>query len=220
VVIDVTDVTEEYLEAIYRLQQQSGVARTSEIVKMLRVVPGTVTNTMKRLQRDGLITRKPYRGVKLKEKGLRIALDVIRRHRLSERLLTDILKVEWAEAHEAACGIEHGLTEDIISNLDRVLGHPTTCPHGNPIPTKSGDIIEGESKELTHLNPQERGVIEKIGQEETDILRYLNTLNLKPGTFVKVIEKAPFNGPITIAVDGKILALGRNITTKIWIRRE
>lgn len=219
-VTEVTDVTEEYLEAIYRLQQQGGVARTNEIVKMLRVVPGTVTNTMKRLQRDRLITRKPYRGVKLTEKGLRIALDVIRRHRLSERLLTDILKVEWAEAHEAACGIEHGLTEDIISNLERVLGHPTTCPHGNPIPTKSGDIIEEESKVLTRLNPQERGVIKKIEHEESDILRYLNTLNLKPGTLVKVIEKAPFNGPITIAVNGKTLALGRNITTKIWIRKE
>ncbi len=219
-VVKVTDVTEEYLEAIYRLQQLSGVARTSEIVKMLHVVPGTVTNTMKRLQRDGLITHKPYRGVKLTERGLRIALDVIRRHRLSERLLTDILKVEWAEAHEAACGIEHGLTEDITSNLERVLGHPTTCPHGNPIPTKSGEIIEGESKALTHLNPQEKGIIEKIEQEESDILRYLNTLNLKPGTLVKVIEKAPFNGPITIAVDGKTLALGQYITTKIRIRKE
>jgi DtxR family Mn-dependent transcriptional regulator len=218
--VEVTDVTEEYLEAIYRLQQLNGVARTSEIVKMMRVVPGTVTNTMKRLQRDGLITRKPYKGVKLTERGLRIALDVIRRHRLSERLLTDILQVEWAEAHEAACGIEHGLTEDITSNLESVLGHPTTCPHGNPIPTKSGDIIEGKSKILTRLNPQERGVIKKIEHEESDILRYLNTLNLKPGTLVKVIEKAPFNGPITIAVNGKTLALGRNIATKIWIRKE
>lgn len=215
---NVSDVTEEYLESIYRLQQQQGVARTSEIVKMLNVVPGTVTNTIKRLQREGLVTHEPYKGVTLTDKGRRIAVDVLRRHRLSERLLTDILNIEWDQAHQAACRLEHGLTEDVVNRLESVLGYPTTCPHGNPIPTKSGAITEEASEPLTQLKTRERGVVVKIEHEDPAILRYLATLNLKPGTIIDVIEKAPFDGPITISVDNRHRALGRNLTSKIWIQ--
>ncbi len=217
---EVTAVTEEYLEGIYRLQQRNGVARTSEIVKLLQVVPGTVTNTVERLEREGLVTHKPYKGVKLTEEGRKIALDVIRRHRLSERLLTDILHVGWDKAHKAACKLEHGITGDIAKNLEKALGHPTTCPHGNPIPTQCGGILEEKSESITNLSPREGGVIVKITDEEPDLLRYLATLSLRPGASVEVVEKAPFNGPITVEVAGANHALSRRVAAVIKVKKD
>lgn len=217
---EVTAVTEEYLEGIYRLQQSSGVAKTSEIVKLLQVVPGTVTNTVERLEREGLVTHEPYKGVKLTEEGRKIALDVIRRHRLSERLLTDILHVDWDEAHKAACRLEHGITDDIVKNLEKALGHPTTCPHGNPIPTKCGGILEEESEPIASISPQEGGVIVKITEEEPELLRYLTTLGLRPGASIEVVEKAPFNGPITVKVAGANRALSRQVAALIEVKKD
>jgi len=217
---EVTAVTEEYLEGIYRLQQRDGVAKTSEIVKLLQVVPGTVTNTVERLEREGLVTHEPYKGVKLTEEGRKIALDVIRRHRLSERLLTDILHVGWDEAHKVACRLEHDIPDDIVKNLERALGHPTTCPHGNPIPTKGGGILEEELDSITNLNPQEGGVIVKITEEEPELLRYLATLGLRPGVSMEVVEKAPFNGPITVKVAGANRAVSRQVAAIIKVKKD
>jgi len=216
----VTAVVEEYLEAIYKLQERNGVARTSEIVETLKVAPGTVTNTVKRLEKEGYITHEPYRGVKLTERGLNIALQVVRRHRLSERLLTDILHVEWAEAHDAACKLEHGITDEIIKPLEKALRHPKTCPHGNPIPTKCGGVIEEESQPLSILNEREQGTIVKITEEKSDVLHYLNTLGLVPGASIKVMKKAPFDGPMTLKVDGNSHALSRTMASIIRVKKQ
>jgi DtxR family Mn-dependent transcriptional regulator len=216
---EVTAVIEEYLEAIYRLQQKSGAARTSDIVQMLGVAPGTVTNTVERLEKEGYVTHKPYKGVKLTEKGLKIALQVVRRHRLSERLLTDILHVEWNKVHDAACKLEHDITDDIAKPLEKALRHPKTCPHGNPIPTKDGGITEEKSQPLTEFNERERATIVKITEEESDLLRYLETMNLLPGVSVEVVEKAPFNGPITVNVGGTNRALSRTVASIIQAKR-
>ncbi len=215
----VSIIIEEYLEGIYRLQDKSGVARTSELVNLLKVAPGTVTNTVERLEREGYITHEPYRGVKLTEKGRKIALQVIRRHRLSERLLTDILHVEWDKAHGAACELEHAITDDIVKNLEKVLGHPKTCPHGNPIPTKCGKLFEDESESLADLNPREEGIMTKITEEEADLLQYLATLGLKPGAYIEIVEKAPFNGPITLKVDGINRALSRKMASIVKVKK-
>ena len=216
---EVTAVVEEYLEAIYKLQERSGVARTSDIVKMLQVVPGTVTNTVERLEREGYVTHEPYKGVKLTEKGLRTAMHVLRRHRLSERLLTDILHMKWDKVHDAACKLEHGITDEIIKPLEKALGHPKTCPHGNPIPTKCGGIIVEESHSLTALNEREQGVIVKITEEKPDLLHYLNTMGLVPGASIEIVEKAPFNGPITLKIGGTNRALSRTVASIIQVKR-
>ncbi len=215
----VTAVVEEYLEAIYRLQNKGGVARTSDLVKLLKVVPGTITNTVGRLEKEGYITHEPYKGVKLTKKGLKIALQVVRRHRLSERLLTDILHVEWDKVHDAACKLEHGMTDEIIKPLEKALRHPKTCPHGNPIPTKCGGIIEEKSQPLTQLNEREQGIIVKITEEKSDLLHYLNKLGLVPGASIKILEKAPFNGPITLNVDGDSRALSRAMASIIQVKQ-
>jgi DtxR family Mn-dependent transcriptional regulator len=216
---EISAVIEEYLECIFKLQEKSGVARTNDIVKSLGVVPGTVTNTVEWLEKEGLVTHKPYKGVKLTEKGRKIALQVIRRHRLSERLLTDILHMKWDKVHDAACKLEHSITDEIIKPLEKTLGHPKTCPHGNPIPTKCGGIIEEESQPLTALNEREQGTIVKITEEKAELLRYLDTMGLVPGASLEVVGKAPFNGPITIKVGRTNRALSREVASIIKVKR-
>lgn len=217
--VEITAVVEEYLEGIYRLQEKDGVARTSDIVKSLKVAFGTVTNTVERLEKEGYVTHEPYKGVKLTEKGLKIALQVVRRHRLAERLLTDILKVEWDKAHDAACKLEHGITDEIIKPLEKALKHPKTCPHGNPIPTKCGGIIEEKSQPVTKLNEREQGTIVKITDEESDLLHYLDKIGLVPGASIEIVEKAPFNEPITLKVDGTTRALSCSMASIIRVKR-
>jgi DtxR family Mn-dependent transcriptional regulator len=216
----VTEVVEEYLEGIYRLQEKSGVARTSDIVRLLHVVPGTVTNTVERLEKEGMLKHEPYKGVKLTDKGRRIALDVIRRHRLSERLLTDFVRVDWDKAHDAACKLEHGITNDVIRKLEKALGHPKTCPHGNPIPTACGGILEEKSEPLSTLKPRESGVIAKIVDETPEVLEYIASIGLLPGASIEIVEKAPFDGPVTVKVGRANHALSFSMASIIWVKKK
>ncbi|MEM3403156.1 MAG: metal-dependent transcriptional regulator [Nitrososphaeria archaeon] len=216
---EVTPIVEEYLEVIYKLQEKKEVARTSDIVASLKVSPGTVTNTVERLERDGLIVHVPYKGAKLTDKGQRIALNVIRRHRLSERLLTDILHVEWEKAHEAACKLEHAIDNDVIKKLEKALNHPKTCPHGNPIPTKCGGIIEEKSQPLVELNVKESCMIMKVIEEKPELLHYLGTLGLVPNTKIEILDKAPFDGPITLKVGKANRVLSHEVASIIKVRR-
>jgi len=216
---EVTAVVEEYLEVIYRLQEKDGVARTGDIVKSLNVAFGTVTNTVERLENEGYVTHEPYKGVKLTEKGLKIASQVVRRHRLSERLLTDILHVEWDKVHDAACKLEHGITDEIIKPLEKALKHPKTCPHGNPIPTKSGGIVEEKSLPLTALNEHEKGIVVKVTDENPELLHYLNTIGIVLGAQVEVFEKTPLNGPIILKVGETTRAISRKVGSVIKVKR-
>jgi DtxR family Mn-dependent transcriptional regulator len=111
------------------------------------------------------------------------------------------------------------MTDEVIKPLEKALGHPKTCPHGNPIPTKCGGIIEEESQPLTALNEQEQGTIVKITEEKADLLRYLDTMGLVPGASLEVVEKAPFNGPITIKVGRTNRALSREVASIIKVKR-
>jgi DtxR family Mn-dependent transcriptional regulator len=149
-----------------------------------------------------------------------MALDVVRRHRLSERLLTDVLRLEWSKAHDAACKLEHVFADKELSRpLDRALGHPKTCPHGNPIPTEAGKLNEEQSEALSNLDRGEKGTVVKVTDERPDMLQYLATLGLMPGASVEIEEKAPFNGPVMVKVMGASYALGREVASVIWIKR-
>lgn len=218
---EVSATIEEYLEAIYRLEGREGSAKTGDLAKELDVALGTITNTIESMEKQHLVIHKPYKGVKLTGNGRKIALDVVRRHRLSERLLTDILKLGWSKAHGAACKLEHAIADkDVIKSLEKALGKPKTCPHGNPIPEESGRILEEKSKPLADLDLGERGIISKITDERSELLQYLSTLGLTPGTDVQIEDKAPFNGPITVKVTGASFALGRNVASVIWVKKD
>lgn len=216
---NITSQTEDFLQAIYRLQERNGAARTGELVKTLKVVPGTITNTVERLEKRGLVTHKPYRGVKLTEKGRRIALRLLRRHRLSERLLTEILDVRWDRSHRVACQLEHGVSDDVASRIEKILGHPGTCPHGNPIPTKCGGIIEESSLPLAELNPQDKGIVFKIIDERSDILEYLGRIGIEPQALLEVVRKAPPEGHVTVRVNGKDHVFGPKIASIIRVQK-
>ncbi len=218
---EISATVEEYLEAIYRLEEKKGSAKTGDLAKELNVTLGTITNTIESMEKQNLIIHKPYKGVKLTKKGRKLALDVVRRHRLSERLLTDILRLEWSKAHDAACKLEHAIADkDIIQPLEEALGKPKTCPHGNPIPSESGKVVEEKSKLLTKLDLGEEGTIVKVTDERPELLQYLSTLGLVPGAGVQIEEKAPFNGPIMVKVMGASYALGQNVASVIWVKKK
>jgi len=215
----ISNESEEYLEAIYRLEERDGSAKTMQLASMLKVMPGSVTNTIEHLEKHKLVIHEPYKGVKLTEKGQKLALKIIRRHRLAERLLTDILHLDWSKVHDEACKLEHNLSETVVKPLEKALGNPQTCPHGNPIPSEQGKVSEAKSELLIDLSPGECGVITKITEEKQDLLQYLATLGLVPSASVKIEEKAPFNGPIIVKAMGASYALGRNVASIIWVKK-
>jgi len=218
--VEVSPSIEDYLENIYRLQEKDGLARTKELAVKMYVSLGTITNTVEMLERQGFVTHRPYKGVRLTEEGKKIALDVIRRHRLVERLLTDILHMDWSKAHEVACRLEHGFTEDVIRPLRKILGHPKTCPHGNPIPTRHGGITEKKSSSLIDLKPRERGTIVKIVEENRDLLQYLRSLGLVPGASVKVEEKIPLDGSVAVKLEDADSPLSSKVASVLWVRKK
>lgn len=215
---EVTAVVEEYLECIYRLQEKEGAARTSSIVKSLGVAPGTVTNTVEHLEEEGFVTHVSYRGVKLTEKGRRIALQVVRRHRLSERLLVDILKMDWNNVHETACRLEHSLTEEMLDCLEKTLNYPKTCPHGNPIPSKQGRIVEEDTQPLLALSTGKRGTVVKVTEEEPDLLAHFKRLGLIPGALVEVLEKSELEDLMRIRVGKESRVLSNALTSAIHVK--
>jgi DtxR family Mn-dependent transcriptional regulator len=209
---------EEYLEAIYRLEKKRGYAKTMELARKLKVVPGSVTNTIDSLERRGLVIHKPYKGVKLTEKGRKLASNVLRKHRLAERLLTDILHMDWSQVHDAACKLEHALSPEVLNPLENVLGHPKTCPHGNPIPTRRGEILEEKTESLSELDAKMSGVVFKIIEEKSEVLQQLTRLDLKPGKYVKV-EKKPPTGPLTVRVGNESHILDQKIASIIYVKK-
>jgi DtxR family Mn-dependent transcriptional regulator len=218
-IVKVSPKMEAYIEAIYRLQKKTGLARTSDLAEDLSVALGTITNTIGSLEKKGFVVRKPYRGVRLTERGRRIALDVIRRHRLSERFMTDVLKVDWSHVYKPAGKFARYLPDEIVKPLEKVLGHPQTCPHGNPIPTKCGGIIEEESEPLTELNLNERGILVKISEEKPRVLRHLAEMGLVPRVLVKVERRDSSKGLITLEVQGIKHNLPKEIASIIWVKK-
>lgn len=216
---EISNTVEEYLEAIFRLQEICGVAKTSDLVAMLKVSPGTVTNMIEKLKKRSLITHEPYRGVQLTEKGRKIAISVLRKHRLLERLLTDLLEVEWDKSHEIACSLEHGVNDYVINKIERILGFPKTCPHGNPIPAEHGKMPSEEASPLIEAGVGEKVVITRISREDEIFLQYLDRVGIRPGKNVEIIDKTPLNDLIVIKLNGRSQPLSKEVASCIMIRR-
>jgi len=207
---------EEYVEAIYRLQKRSGVAKTKELAEELHVVPGSITNTIEHLEKHGLVKHEPYKGVKLTAKGERLALDILRKHRLAERLLTDVLNVEWSDVHESACKLEHALTKNVIALLEKRLGNPKFCPHGNPIPTENGEVEEEECGPLTEVGLNMACIVAKITDEKREKLLALANKGVKPNVPIHVVERKPSN--MVLCVAGKECTLSYDDAFGVWVK--
>jgi DtxR family Mn-dependent transcriptional regulator len=208
---------EEYVEIIYKLQKRNGLAKTKDLADNLHVVPGSITNTIEHLESHGLVIHEPYRGVKLTRAGERFALDILRRHRLAERLLTDILKADWSNVHEDACKLEHALTKNLTDLLEERLGYPKFCPHGNPIPNSLGEIDEGTSIALNEANLGEHYVVVKIVDEENVDMGTLSYKGIKPGAILH-IEKQD-QSSLIVNVNGKSQELNTEVTSCIFLKK-
>ena len=210
-----SETLEEYLETIYKLSERGSV-RPTPIAEALGVSGPTVTATLKRLESHGLVTRSDG-DVVLTAEGRTLAVDIIRRHRVAERFLVDILGLSWDDAHEDACRLEHALSPRVMERLGEFLDNPEVCPHGHPIPSAEGDIVLVEGVPLCDLESGGSSRIVQVAEDDDAMLTYLGSLGMYPGTEVRVCEVAPFKGPLLIEVEGSTYALGRDIAERILV---
>lgn len=209
---------EEYLEAIYKLQRWKGIAKTTELAGQLNVVPGSVTNTIRHLKEHKLVKHEPYQGVKLTKKGEKIALQVLRRHRLAERLLTDLLGVNWSDSHANACELEHAISSDVTSLLDKKLGYPKFCPHGNPIPSFDGGVKYEECIPLDKAKTKKVYTVSRIINEDSKKLAILSPKGITPGVTVQVLRKKPRK--LILDVDGIRQNLGYDTASDVCVKKK
>ena len=221
---------EEYLEAVYSFNEKGELARNTELAKRLRVAPPSVTQMIKKLADEGLVDYEPYRGSTLTGRGMAQAERVVRKHRLLERLLHDFLGLRRENVHEEACRMEHGLSDEASAALCKALDRPETCPDdGNAIPPCPLDVddcadcsaVRGEEglrllTQLSNLKPGEEGVVAFIRAGNRACQRLLD-MGLTKGTEVRVLNAAPFLGPIEVEVRGSTLALGRGLAGHVFV---
>jgi DtxR family Mn-dependent transcriptional regulator len=175
---------------------------------------------VKRLDRLGLLEHLPYQGVNLTPAGTHAALLGIRRHRLVERFLVDVLGFGWHEVHDEADLLQDGVNQKIEDRIDEVLGHPSRCPHGEPIPSRDGTLPQLDDLPLVVVSPGTQGRVSRIKTHDPDKLQYLASLNLLPGTAYKLISRQPFNGPIRLAIAGRgEQVIGGELAAAIWVTR-
>ncbi|MGH9064761.1 MAG: metal-dependent transcriptional regulator [Acidimicrobiales bacterium] len=209
----------EMLKAVYRLAKDGNGAHTGDLAGALGVSPGTATAAVKRLADRGLALHRPYRGVELSPLGRRAAAAAIRRHRIVERFLSDMLGYPWNEADRLAASFEHDLPGEVEDRLFVALDRPATCPHGFPIPEPEGAEI-AELPPLYALEAGDVAVVAVPGSLAPEVVAFLGTLGLRPGVKVEVIEKHPFDGPVVLRVEGKDRALGEKIARQIYVKKE
>lgn len=200
-----TQAVEDYLKSIYDLARPKRVVTTSALAMRLEVSPASVTGMVKKLAEMKLVTHERYHGVALTRAGKRIAIEVIRHHRLVETYLHDALGVPWDEVHDEAEKWEHVLSEDLEARIDAALGHPTNDPHGAPIPTATLELVEPDWPPLARLGAGTKAVVAEVSDEDPDLLRYVGGLGLYPGTAFEIISAAPYaDGPVTVRLlDGE-----------------
>ncbi|MFX0078801.1 MAG: metal-dependent transcriptional regulator [Candidatus Hermodarchaeota archaeon] len=212
---------EEYLETIFRLlQNKDGYAKTGELAEVLNVKPASVTQMVQKLAAKNYLQYEKSRGVRLTRKGRKLALDVLRRHRVAERLLVDLLGVSWEEAHDVACEWEHMLTDELCNRVLDRLDEPTTCPHGNPIPGVNGTVSPLPELTLADLNQGEKAVIECISDEHVDLLRMMASMGMLPGELVRVVQVSPIGDTLLIEVGTAQFALSSEIAQRVRVHRE
>lgn len=210
---------QDYLKAIYHLTHGEGKDRTgpAALADWLGFSCASATNMVKKLTERGLVTHSPYQGVALTETGEKVALEVLRHHRLLETYLSERLGVPWEKVHAEADRLEHALSEDLEDRLDAALGFPTTDPHGAPIPTKDGTITTPLTQRLWHVAPGSTVTVAEVADEDAALLTYLKDLGLIPGALVDVLAKAPFDGPLHIRVGTNEYALGETVTRAVSV---
>jgi DtxR family Mn-dependent transcriptional regulator len=209
----VTSQAEEYLEAICRIAERGETASPTELARELAVAPPSVLGMLRRMEEQELLTYSRQTGAVLSAHGQACAERLRRRHRLAERLLTDLLGMPWARAHDVACRFEHVIDDEVESYLITALHNPTTCPHGNPL---DGHTASGGTP-LDMLSPGQSAILRCIMDESAPLLDYLLTLGLQPGIRVRLHSVAPFAGPLLVDIAGESYALSREVAARLLV---
>jgi len=208
---------ENYLAMIYRVASDNQIPTTTIIADKLKVSRSTVTSTFKKLAKSELITHIPYKGVSLTPTGEKIALEIIRHHRLIELYLQNTMGVPWEKVHEEADKMEHILSEEIEDKIDILLNNPTNDPHGAPIPTKDGYVSNDSFRRLSQAKKGENLIIKRVDEEDSKKLIYLADKGLYPNTTLKVTNVEPFSGPITIEIENTEIIVGNKIADSVFV---
>jgi DtxR family Mn-dependent transcriptional regulator len=212
-----TPAVEDYLKAIYQLGDGDRPVSTSAIADRLAVAAGSVTGMVKRLAEQGLVEHVPYHGATLTAEGRANALRLIRRHRVIELFLVEVMNYTWDRVHEEAERLEHAASDELIDRMALLLGEPHTDPHGSPIPEPDGRLHTIRWPTLADLETGRAAVLRRVRDADPAALRYLADLGLMPGAGVAIVERAPFNGPLTVRVGSAEHVLGRELCGTILV---
>lgn len=213
----VSQAVEDYVKAIYLLEQREGKVTTKELALALDVAAPSVTAMIKRLHAMRLVRHTRYRGVSLTPAGRRMALEVIRHHRLLELYLVEALGIPWDQVHDEAERLEHVISEELEERIAERLGHPVADPHGDPIPTKAGEMDQPTYLPLSELSPGTAAIVKRVADQAPAKLRYLGGLGLFPEARVTLLEKAPFGGPMSLEVGETRCTLGDELARHIYV---
>jgi DtxR family transcriptional regulator, Mn-dependent transcriptional regulator len=208
---------QDYLKEIYKIQASGEKATTTAIAKRMGVAPSSTTSMLKKLAALGLVEHAPYRGVELSEAGMKIALEIIRHHRLIEQYLAETLGLSIDAVHAEADRLEHVLSEELEARIDERLGYPTHDPHGDPIPDAGLNVDRSPLRSLEALEPGEEATVRRVPDGDADLLRYLSKLALVPGGRVMMRRSEPFGGPLTVLVSGQEHAISRELAGQIGV---
>lgn len=206
---------EDYLKVIYHLTETGESATTTAIADALVLAAPSVSGMVKRLAEAALVEHLPYKGVRLTHRGRRAALRILRRHRIMETYLVSCLGYTWDNVHDEAEKLEHAVSDDLIERMSRALGDPHFDPHGDPIPALDGHIVDVTTTPLPAIAVGETVNIARVGTGAADRLRWLADAGLVPGVRITVLDQQPFNGPVTVSLDGTRRVIGRDLALQL-----
>ena len=217
-----SEAVEDYTKAIYALQRRGSgqPVATTDLAERLHVTAASASGMIKKLAELGLVAHVPYRGVRLTPEGERVALEVMRHHRLLELYLAEHLDVPWDRVHEEADALEHVLSEDLEARIAARLGNPTHDPHGDPIPDAELHIDEEETRSLASLDVGARGRFVRVSDSDPEMLRYLNERGMRLGEELEVLDRQPFDGPLTVRIGGARHVVGGRLASAMRVATE
>lgn len=219
----ITPATEDYLKAIYFLAEEAEPVIAARVAEEMGVSPSTMFSTLRRLQRENYVRVERHKEIHLTPKGKKVAEGILRRHFLTERLLTDVLGLDWVKAHTEAHRLEHAISEEVEERLVTVLHYPTTCPHGNPIPGSGPPSSLRKGGLLSRVSPGTEVVFESVtegGERDARLLGYLQQHGLLPGASLKVLDVAPSLGTMSVQVDKEEFTLGIEAAKRIRVHSQ
>lgn len=219
-----TPAVQDYLKAIQLLEwehrAEAGRVATQVLAERLGVSAASATNMLKKLDSMGLVEHAPYKGATLSDAGRKVALEVIRHHRLLETYLAEALGVPWDRVHQEAEVLEHVLSEDLEDRIAALLGDPKSDPHGHPIPAKDGSMVEPSRRRLWDVESGARVAVEQVSDDVPEALRFLGVAGITPGASVTVVDRGPVAGPLFVRVggdDAEIHALSKDLAEVVWV---